>query len=174
MTAKFGEWKPGLFDPADTHDVGIPAVIGYTVRRNATLGAWQVVFSDDRAIAENIWNQRKPEDPGPWSTFLMTGPSPYGPWTKPVPIARYPEMDPDRAGHPDRPYDPDNYCYAVGEQPAFEPTDAVVVFTYAVGSLGNVLDRKNRRLEADLKVYNTYGWLAPHPDFGPIPARKGP
>ena len=172
MTAKFNEWKPGLYDPADFYDVGIPAVIGYTVRFNATLKAFQVVFSDDRAIFENIVKKLKPDDPAPWSVFLMTGPSPYGPWTRPVPIARYPEMDPARAGQPGRPFNPDDYAYAIGEQPAFEAHDADVVFTYAVSSLAHALDKKNTRLQRDLKAYNTYGWRARHPSFAqPEPPR---
>ncbi len=174
MTARYGEWKPGLFDPDDYYKVGIPAVIGYTTRYNETLRLWQTVFCHDRAVAQNIWGQLQPGDPKANSAYVMTSSSPYGPWSQPVAVAKFPEMDPARANHPDRPFNPDNMVYAVGEQPAFEAWDGVIVVSYALGSLGQNRDSKNPRPLNDIKVYNTYAWPAAHPSFVPDKARTGP
>jgi len=169
-----GVWKPGLYEPGDYHKVDIPAVLAFSVRYNETLKAWQVVFAYDRAIAQNLWRQLRPDDPKPRSAYIMTGPGPYGPWGEPRLLARFPEMDPEFADHPDRGYDADNFCYALAEQPAFEAWDGDVIFTYSSGSIGQARDKANTRLHTDMKAYRAYAWPAAHPWFGPLPMPTKP
>ncbi len=174
MTRKFGVWKDGLHDPDDYHDVGIPAFNGFSARRNATLGAWQVVFSHDTAFAEYCSGSRKVDDPLVNSVFVMTGPSPWGPWSRPAAIAQYPELDPAREDLKDRPHGTECAPYFAAEQPAFEAWDGDIAFTYTVGSYSELRHHDGRPKLADLQLYNVYSWSAGHPGFAPLPATRPP
>ena len=124
MTSRFGEWKPGLFDAQDYHRVGIPSIFGYSVRYSQTLKAWQVVFLHDGAVADYHGSVLKVDDPRVNSVFIMTGPTAFGPWSRAVPVARIPEMDPAEVRRPDRPQGPDSYAYCAANSPPSRPGTA--------------------------------------------------
>ena len=170
MTKQFGVWKNGLHDPNDYHDVGIPAFNGFSTRYNATLKAWQAVFCHDGIIAEYFSGSRKFDDPLVNSVFAMTGPSPWGPWTKPVPVARYPEMDPEHDNLDDRPHGADCLGYFAAEQPAFETWDGDIAFSYTIGSYADLRRHDDGPTLDNLKLYKVYTWSARHPSFGPVPS----
>ncbi len=169
MTRQPGVWKNTLHDPNDFHDVGIPAYNGFSTRYNATLKAWQAVFCHDGILAEYFTGSRKFDDPLVNSVFVMTSASPWGPWTRPVPVSRYPEMDAAHDALTDRPHGPDCLGYFASEQPAFETWDGTIVFSYTIGSYAELRHHDGNPKLDNLKLYNVYTWSAPHPLFGPLP-----
>ena len=167
MSAKLDAWRDGLHDPSDFYRVGIPALNSFSVRYNATLKAWQAVFHHDLPLEEYKAGNRRFEDPLVNTVWAMTSKSPYGPWSKPRPVAKIPEMDPKHDKLPDRPHGRDCYGYFVNEIPAFESWDGDIAFGYTIDSYARAHDHDPQPFYADLKLYNVYAWPAPNPFFGP-------
>ena len=167
MSARFGEWKPGLFEDADCYRVGIPSIFSFSVRYNETLRAWQTVFLYDGAIADFHGKALSGDDPKVNSVFIMTGKTRYGPWSPPVLLARLPEMNPGEVKIPDRPQGPDSYAYRLQEQVPYEVGDGDVAITYTIGSVFEIREHNMELRNNDNRVYTLYGWTAPNPFFVP-------
>ncbi len=167
LTSRPGVWRSGLIDVKDYHKVGIPAFNSFSVRYNATLKAWQAVFGHDWPLQDYIAGKRQLDDPKVHTVYAMTSQSPFGPWSDPRPIARYPEMDPGRANVPGRASGNDCFAYFANEQAAFEAWDGVIVLSYSVGSLAADREHNDELKNTNMKLYNTYAWPAANPFFGP-------
>jgi hypothetical protein len=165
--AKDGTWRDGLHDPNDFHPVGIPSFNSFSVRYNKTLKAYQALFAHDKELAQYLAANRAYDDPKVNSVWMKVGPTPYGPWSEPRVVAKYPEMDARYDGIVDRPHGKECYGYFMNERPEFETGDSNVVFCYTIGSYTEGHGKNSDIKNGNLKLYNVYSWSAPNPFFVP-------
>ena len=157
-------WKPGLgtFDgpPDDYLDTRIDCVSGFTVRWNSLLVRWQVVGAFSQYAAAFPYPKGDSYTPKPVAR-IYASPTPFGPFQG-VPESSscnfytFPELNSK---------DEALWCYAVRQwQDMDDPrssTDANLLFTYTFST------RDMNEQLSNLKLYQNYTVLVPHPFSGP-------
>jgi hypothetical protein len=111
---KSSTWSPG-YGPTLAKNIGLHAGSGLTIRWDSTRNMFLALYADF-SIPMQLAKQ----------VSVSTATTIRGPWTPPVPVFKFPELDPNRPG-----YNSKTNCYAAYEHPQFNPRlSTEFAFTY--------------------------------------------